>query len=439
MDPRRWHHQTPTKHGWLWARPVLATSVPCPSAGPQRTMKVLLLTGLGALFFAYYWDDNFDPASLQGARVLLTGANAGVGEELAYHYARLGSHLVLTAHTEALLQKQVRWRGERCCRGEAHGQLWPPPGGRELPEAGRPQGLLHRGGHGLPRGARERGAVCAGQAGRAGLPRVEPHRRRPSRHASPQPPGDALAHAGKLFELRATDVAGAAQPDRQQRLPRGGVLAARPRAHVVLHSLLGGQVRAGRLLRLPAAGAGRAGRERGHHHVRPGPPRSRLRRRGSQGSHEGQGGPGAQGSPGRDPRRRHARGWRLLPVAFPPVVLAPALAAAPAGLVYPPGAQRHGCGCSLSTRGCPSTSQTTAFLSPIVPGARTLTETPLRGWPQPKMKSSRQKSKTKKNDGHLEPITASEVQMRKLRLREVTPPLSHPWTPLHLLPVPLSP
>ncbi|XP_078216412.1 hydroxysteroid 11-beta-dehydrogenase 1-like protein isoform X6 [Callithrix jacchus] len=68
-------------------------------------MKVLLLTGLGALFFAYYWDDNFDPASLQGARVLLTGANAGVGEELAYHYARLGSHLVLTAHTEAFLQK----------------------------------------------------------------------------------------------------------------------------------------------------------------------------------------------------------------------------------------------------------------------------------------------------------------------------------------------
>ncbi|XP_066130928.1 LOW QUALITY PROTEIN: hydroxysteroid 11-beta-dehydrogenase 1-like protein [Saccopteryx bilineata] len=43
--------------------------------------------------------------SLQGARVLLTGANAGVGEELAYHYARLGSRLVLTAHTKDLLQK----------------------------------------------------------------------------------------------------------------------------------------------------------------------------------------------------------------------------------------------------------------------------------------------------------------------------------------------
>lgn len=31
----------------------------------------------------------------------------------------------------------------------AHGRLW-PPGGRELPEAGRSQGLLHRCGHGLP-------------------------------------------------------------------------------------------------------------------------------------------------------------------------------------------------------------------------------------------------------------------------------------------------
>jgi corticosteroid 11-beta-dehydrogenase isozyme 1 len=55
--------------------------------------------------------------------VLLTGASAGVGEELAYHYARLGSHLVLSAPTEALLQKvshrispfpvqRGKWKGE---------------------------------------------------------------------------------------------------------------------------------------------------------------------------------------------------------------------------------------------------------------------------------------------------------------------------------------
>ncbi|XP_008835155.1 hydroxysteroid 11-beta-dehydrogenase 1-like protein isoform X2 [Nannospalax galili] len=59
--------------------------------------------GLGALFFTLYWDDNFDP----GSRVLLTGASTGVGEELAYQYARLGAHLVLTATTEALLHKVV--------------------------------------------------------------------------------------------------------------------------------------------------------------------------------------------------------------------------------------------------------------------------------------------------------------------------------------------
>ncbi|VCX40973.1 unnamed protein product [Gulo gulo] len=94
--------------GWLWARSLPAVLSPAAEpADPGWAMKVLLLTGLGALFFSYYWDDNFDPASLQGARVLLTGASAGVGEELAYHYARLGSHLVLTAHTEAFLQKVV--------------------------------------------------------------------------------------------------------------------------------------------------------------------------------------------------------------------------------------------------------------------------------------------------------------------------------------------
>ncbi|XP_029774286.1 hydroxysteroid 11-beta-dehydrogenase 1-like protein isoform X2 [Suricata suricatta] len=224
----------------------------------------------------------------------------------------------------------------------------PAEGGRELPEAGRSQGLLHRRGHGLPRGARARGAVCAGQAGRTGLPRAQPSRRQPGRHAVRERPGDTLAHAGELLELRATDFVGAAQPDGQQRLPGGRVLAARPCTHVLLQPVLGSQVRSGRLLRLSAAGARRAGRERGHHHVCPGPPGSRLHRRGSQGHHEGQGSPRAQGSPGRDPRRCHTRPRRLLPMALAPALPAPGLAAAPEGLVRPPGVQRHRCRCCLS-------------------------------------------------------------------------------------------
>ncbi|KAF6094236.1 hydroxysteroid 11-beta dehydrogenase 1 like [Phyllostomus discolor] len=63
---------------------------------------------------------------------------------------------------------------------------------------------------------------------RAGLPRAEPPRCCPSRHTGAQCPGDKLAHAGELLELRATDFVGAAQSDGQQGLPGGGVLAARP-------------------------------------------------------------------------------------------------------------------------------------------------------------------------------------------------------------------
>ncbi|XP_058393903.1 hydroxysteroid 11-beta-dehydrogenase 1-like protein isoform X5 [Diceros bicornis minor] len=315
-------------------------------------MKVLLLTGLGALFFAYYWDDNFNPASLQGARVLLTGASAGVGEELAYHYARLGSHLVLTAHTEALLQKVV------------------------------------------------------GNCRKLGAPKVFYIA---ADMASPEVPGRvvqfALDKLGELPELRAADFAGAAQPDRQQGLPGGGVLAARPRAHVLLQPLFGRQVRAGRLLRLPAAGAGRAGRERGHHHVRPGPPGPRRGRGGSQGRHEGQGGPGAQGGPGGDPRRRHARLGRLLPLAFPPALPAPGVAAAPQGLVHPPGAQRHRRPrCCLSSWGLP--------LHP--PGERPSIHPARRsrhlreGGHGPRQ-SSRQRRKTERNFQRLETVTTLGV------------------------------
>ncbi|NXG68842.1 DHI1L protein, partial [Baryphthengus martii] len=47
---------------------------------------------------------------LAGARVLLTGASAGIGEQMAYHYAKFGAEIVLTARREAVLQKVV----EKC-------------------------------------------------------------------------------------------------------------------------------------------------------------------------------------------------------------------------------------------------------------------------------------------------------------------------------------
>lgn len=43
--------------------------------------------------------------SLSGARVLVTGASTGIGEQMAYHYARFGAQIVITARREKVLQQ----------------------------------------------------------------------------------------------------------------------------------------------------------------------------------------------------------------------------------------------------------------------------------------------------------------------------------------------
>uniref|UniRef100_A0A7M4DUL2 11-beta-hydroxysteroid dehydrogenase 1 n=1 Tax=Crocodylus porosus TaxID=8502 RepID=A0A7M4DUL2_CROPO len=42
---------------------------------------------------------------LKGKRVIVTGASSGIGEQMAYHLARMGSHILITARTEVKLQK----------------------------------------------------------------------------------------------------------------------------------------------------------------------------------------------------------------------------------------------------------------------------------------------------------------------------------------------
>ncbi|NWT70595.1 DHI1L protein, partial [Prunella himalayana] len=72
--------------------------------------KVVCATGVVAGLIAFFWKDDFNPESLSGARVLVTGASAGIGEQIAYHYARFGAEIVLTARREAVLQKVM----EKC-------------------------------------------------------------------------------------------------------------------------------------------------------------------------------------------------------------------------------------------------------------------------------------------------------------------------------------
>uniref|UniRef100_A0A8C3C8C6 11-beta-hydroxysteroid dehydrogenase 1 n=1 Tax=Cairina moschata TaxID=8855 RepID=A0A8C3C8C6_CAIMO len=74
-------------------------------------LKVIIpLMGLGLAMYFYSAPENFNEEMLRGKRVIVTGASSGIGEQMAYHLARMGAHVLLTARTEAKLQKVV----ERC-------------------------------------------------------------------------------------------------------------------------------------------------------------------------------------------------------------------------------------------------------------------------------------------------------------------------------------
>uniref|UniRef100_A0A672UHF3 11-beta-hydroxysteroid dehydrogenase 1 n=1 Tax=Strigops habroptila TaxID=2489341 RepID=A0A672UHF3_STRHB len=63
-----------------------------------RLQKILIpFLGLVLAFWFY--------SMLKGKRVIVTGASTGIGEEMAYHLARMGSHILITARTETKLQK----------------------------------------------------------------------------------------------------------------------------------------------------------------------------------------------------------------------------------------------------------------------------------------------------------------------------------------------
>jgi len=44
---------------------------------------------------------------LSGKNVIITGGSAGIGEQIAYHYARMGARILITSRTEANLQKVI--------------------------------------------------------------------------------------------------------------------------------------------------------------------------------------------------------------------------------------------------------------------------------------------------------------------------------------------
>ena len=49
------------------------------------------------------------PESIKGKNVVITGASTGIGEQLAYQYARLGANVVITARREQRLKEVLQF------------------------------------------------------------------------------------------------------------------------------------------------------------------------------------------------------------------------------------------------------------------------------------------------------------------------------------------
>uniref|UniRef100_A0A8P0NQU5 11-beta-hydroxysteroid dehydrogenase 1 n=3 Tax=Canis lupus familiaris TaxID=9615 RepID=A0A8P0NQU5_CANLF len=72
--------------------------------------KKKYLPPLLGFFLAYYYysaNEEFRPEMLQGKKVIVTGASKGIGEQMAYHLAKMGAHVVVTARSKETLKKVV--------------------------------------------------------------------------------------------------------------------------------------------------------------------------------------------------------------------------------------------------------------------------------------------------------------------------------------------
>lgn len=72
----------------------------------MKTLVKVFLASICVVFLAVKWSEpTFNAESLRGARVLVTGASTGIGEQMAYHYARFGAQIVITARREKVLSQ----------------------------------------------------------------------------------------------------------------------------------------------------------------------------------------------------------------------------------------------------------------------------------------------------------------------------------------------
>lgn len=70
------------------------------------TFTKIIVASICVAYIAVKWTSpTFNEESLRGARVVVTGASTGIGEQIAYHFARFGAQIVITARREKVLQQ----------------------------------------------------------------------------------------------------------------------------------------------------------------------------------------------------------------------------------------------------------------------------------------------------------------------------------------------
>ncbi|KAE8634448.1 hypothetical protein XENTR_v10002310 [Xenopus tropicalis] len=66
---------------------------------------VLLSLFVGYTVNYFYRSESMNPELVRGKRVLITGSSTGIGEQIAYEFAQMGAHIMLTARRHQRLQE----------------------------------------------------------------------------------------------------------------------------------------------------------------------------------------------------------------------------------------------------------------------------------------------------------------------------------------------
>lgn len=74
----------------------------------MAVLKILVPLLIGLCAYYFYSPESFPAEKVRGKRVLVTGSSTGIGEQIAYEFARLGANVVVTARRENILKKVVQ-------------------------------------------------------------------------------------------------------------------------------------------------------------------------------------------------------------------------------------------------------------------------------------------------------------------------------------------